>query len=517
MRKLILLLLSIFSISLFASVEIKYKDITYEKGKSFYNGAEMNGDYLIDYEISYTSEYPPEVREQLDKEREELRARYTKNSSLLSEYKTYFQEWIDIDNKYKEKYKKIETKTIFKIGLNAEEDVSYIRKYMEYKYEAGERKLLKAIYDENKNIILKNYDANGMNISEIYLNNNLYEKYSLGNKIENEYRYLSDSATCMKGSKSSYPCLSGDYELYYKNGKLKESGKYAIIDYLLNIKEMSTSFKDGIIKEFYENGKLKSEVNYSDGLKEGKSSFYKETGQLDKEITYSKGVNTTSPEKFDTINAKEVENIKGLMYYHDVLLNGEYFYKISESKEEEYKSAVTERSFKYTVVYQLYTYENGVFKETNGAYDKDRKIIYSIEMLDGKRNNIVYKNGKLFEKLQVIDSGKFVNWISGPYEYYYENGNLMEKGNYSIFKASVGKESLEDGLVTKYYESGSIKDESNYSNGLKEGVSKQYYESGKIKKEMTFIAGQKEGKEISYNEDGSIEKEEKYRSGKVIN
>lgn len=56
----------------------------------------------------------------------------------------------------------------------------------------------------------------------------------------------------------------------------------------------------------------------------------------------------------------------------------------------------------------------------------------------------------------------------------------MEK--YSIFKASVGKESLEDGLVTKYYESGSIKDESNYSNGLKEGVSKQYYESGKIKK-----------------------------------
>ena len=178
---------------------------------------------------------------------------------------------------------------------------------------------------------------------------------------------------------------------------------------------------------------------------------------------------------------------------------------------------MTERSFKYTVVYQLYTYENGVFKETNGAYDKDRKIIYSIEMLDGKRNNIVYKNGKLFEKLQVIDSGKFVNWISGPYEYYYENGNLMEKGNYSIFKASVGKESLEDGLVTKYYESGSIKDESNYSNGLKEGVSKQYYESGKIKKEMTFIAGQKEGKEISYNEDGSIEKEEKYRSGKVIN
>lgn len=46
---------------------------------------------------------------------------------------------------------------------------------------------------------------------------------------------------------------------------------------------------------------------------------------------------------------------------------------------------MTERSFKYTVVYQLYTYENGVFKETNGAYDKDRKIIYSIEMLDGKK------------------------------------------------------------------------------------------------------------------------------------
>ena len=44
--------------------------------------------------------------------------------------------------------------------------------------------------------------------------------------------------------------------------------------------------KDGIIKEFYENGQLQDERNFKDGMQEGISKTYFESGQIDSEVMY---------------------------------------------------------------------------------------------------------------------------------------------------------------------------------------------------------------------------------------
>lgn len=70
----------------------------------------------------------------------------------------------------------------------------------------------------------------------------------------------------------------GIWKQYYESGQLKSE----------------TPFKEGIpdkvIKQYYENGQLKSEVTYKDGQPDGQGKKYYENGQLESEETYKEGV-----------------------------------------------------------------------------------------------------------------------------------------------------------------------------------------------------------------------------------
>mgnify|MGYP000187404058 FL=1 len=173
---------------------------------------------------------------------------------------------------------------------------------------------------------------------------------------------------------------------------------------------------------------------------------------MEKEIVYTNGEDLSNLEKIDTIEEKEIKIIKGISYFHDILLNGTYYSKYSSAKEGEYKSVITERVLKYKAVYTLVTYEKGLLKETNNTYGENKNLIFEYKWNDDSVERTVYKDSKVYEKFQSKIKGKFRNMIEGPYELYYDNGKLMEKGAYKVFKYKGGIQSLEEGLILKYYD-----------------------------------------------------------------
>jgi antitoxin component YwqK of YwqJK toxin-antitoxin module len=96
-------------------------------------------------------------------------------------------------------------------------------------------------------------------------------------KYESYYNYpektLKSEATYEKG------IAVGEYKSYYRNGKPNETGTYN-----------KNGDNDGIWKNYFENGTLSSEENYSDGKLTATSKYYDESGKLIEEYTYKNNI-----------------------------------------------------------------------------------------------------------------------------------------------------------------------------------------------------------------------------------
>ncbi|MEK6645793.1 MAG: hypothetical protein AABY84_03855 [Candidatus Firestonebacteria bacterium] len=88
----------------------------------------------------------------------------------------------------------------------------------------------------------------------------------------------------------------------YPNGKLKEMIYYnngkeiakKIFDIKNNIVKNTGKIPNGLIKEYYESGKLWIEWNYKDDKQEGISRIYNENGEIAIIETYKKGIKINS-------------------------------------------------------------------------------------------------------------------------------------------------------------------------------------------------------------------------------
>ena len=70
---------------------------------------------------------------------------------------------------------------------------------------------------------------------------------------------------------------NGEAKFYFDNGNLKRTLTYV------------NGKVDGLVKEYYENGKLKLSYTITKGKKEGPVSFFKEDGSFITDITYEQG------------------------------------------------------------------------------------------------------------------------------------------------------------------------------------------------------------------------------------
>ena len=98
-------------------------------------------------------------------------------------------------------------------------------------------------------------------------------------------------------------------------------------------------------------------------------------------------------------------------------------------------------------------------------------IITSLLSINTQAQKIFYKNGNLQFNVTYNEKDKKI----GPFEHYYESGQLKVKTNYNK------KGNEEHGLYIKYHENGEIDYKGNYENGKQIGEWEYYYENGNIK------------------------------------
>ncbi|NLL27970.1 MAG: toxin-antitoxin system YwqK family antitoxin [Bacteroidales bacterium] len=112
-------------------------------------------------------------------------------------------------------------------------------------------------------------------------------------------------------------------------------------------------------------------------------------------------------------------------------------------------------------------------------------------------NNQVQMTGKYLSLNPEIKTGEF-NW-------YYENGSLKHKGEYTDDK--------EIGTHKWYFDNGKIEAIENYSDGNLNGEYKEFYKNGNLSSEAFFIDGLQNGFTKYYREDGSLHSEGQLKNG----
>ena len=325
--------------------------------------------------------------------------------------------------------------------------------------------------------IWKFYNEDGFITTEITYKENKktgpYKIYADSGVLHQVYYLIDDKKT-------------GEFIEYYPSGEIKKKGGFkndTIQETLLEFAEDDgrviklTTFKEGYIeteeyinnkdldgnkqgiwKEFHENGKLKKEANYRDNKINGIVKEFTKEGELVVFEKFKDGV--------EDIEAEEVEFVQLYKeYYPDgtVKLEGG----------------------------QLNGKKNGFFRTYNEKGEFIQTLIYKndIKIAEGIIDTALQYQGEwtfYFESGKLKGKGKYVDNLKvGEWVYYYENGVLEQKGTYKKGKP------IND--WNWYHPNEKLKRNEFYINGLIEGESIEYDSTSVVVSKGNYIAGRREG------------------------
>lgn len=186
--------------------------------------------------------------------------------------------------------------------------------------------------------------------------------------------------------------------------------------------------KQGLWKEYYDTGELRSEGKYEAGTRVGEWKFYYKNGKLDQKGKYIKG----KPEG-----------------------DWRWFYENGNPWREE-------------------IYSKG--KEDGSAveYNDTGLVVAKGEFIEGEKEGLWnYQYGDFREEGSYKDGQQDGEWKS-----WYKNGELSFEGKYI--------NGLEDGKHVWYYDNGKVREEGKYILGSREGVWKKYDPEGLEAIEITY-------------------------------
>jgi len=350
----------------------------------------------------------------------------------------------------------------------------------------SQSKEVKVYYDDERNMLKERYFVKDLDPSVLY---GTYESYyisgelkSKGQYVDNEtygqWKYYYESGSLKMQGQLKDNSNHGLWSYYFENGKLRMQGK--IFD----------GKREGNWKYYYETGILKSEGEYENDLKSGIWSYYSENGELKAKAIYKKGDGIykefypngslksegfIKDEKSDSLwknyyesgsikskgNYKEgAKQGKWTYYYENGSLSGEgeYIDNLSHGKWVYYhpngqiSAEGAEREGKKEGYWKLYFEDGGLKGE--GVYDAG----------SGEYKEF-YESGKLKLKGSVVD-GK----SEGTWEYYYETGEKEGEAEFSEGK----------GEYTGYYLNGDVKMKGEINDGIKVGTWELYDNKGEI-------------------------------------
>ncbi len=241
--------------------------------------------------------------------------------------------------------------------------------------------------------------------------------------------------------------------LEYNYGVLKQQQQINRVD--------KAGEKNGLWKEFYENGKVKEETNFVSGKKSGYSKSYLPTGSLANIVKYEDDTLLLDVPELTT--NLEVRN----EYYEDgsIKKTGTYLEGLAEGTHKEYSPEG---------------------KITNAKIFKEDSLIG--EGLIDEAGNRQGPWKEFHPSRQLKAKGDYANGLRiGDWLFFFPNGKLEQKGRYD-------KKGRPQGLWQWYYPNENLLREENYLNGQREGTLTEWNDSGKVITKGDYIESLKEGK-----------------------
>ncbi len=281
---------------------------------------------------------------------------------------------------------------------------------------------------------------------------------------------------------------------YYKNGKLKEKIKYkdnykngkgfeydkngkliALDEYRYNnlVSRKAVNRTDrkgekiGTWVDVYKDGKIKTEINFQDGMPNGNYKEYSPSGKMIKLEKFVQGklISKNTRTKYDTLALQDLKQKKE-------------FYSNGQLKSL--------KTYKDSVLFgmQLFYSKNGHIQRAE-IYDE-----LGIKTGQGKVDSLSRKQGEwtfFFDSGIKRSQGKFKdNKKTGNWIYYYENGKVFETGTY--------EDGYPVGQWTWYYPSEKILRVEHYVLGDKSGITYELSEQGDTIVKGNYKEGAKHGK-----------------------
>ena len=367
------------------------------------------------------------------------------------------------------------------------------------------------------------------NYSNCFLSEEL--EYLDGIQIGIHKEFYPDSSNSLV--KSSIPYDNGKKNglgyLYAKDGRTVEILTYKN-GFLVNREKVNQKDDEGknqgTWKEYYSNGRLKTEMRYKDDYLNGYVKKYNSKGKLEEAELYLGGEKQSDEE-----NNADFEIV--YTYYDDGSIKSATTYNLAGKKDG---------------VSQFYERDGLVIRSE--VYEDDYLIAKGLINNAGVKNGFwedYYLNGNIKSKGEYKSGNKYGKWeyffISGQKEqegyfdkagrytskwtWYYENGNILRTEEFL--------KGLEDGMLVEYDIESNVITEGELLEGEKEGewyyslndhteVGKYLYgerngywihtyPNGKTSFEGSYESGRPQGRHKYYNEKGVLIKEENYSYG----
>ncbi len=294
------------------------------------------------------------------------------------------------------------------------------------------------------------------------------------------------------------------------------------------------SLPNGVWKEFYVNGKLKWEKNFTNGILNGSVKEYSINGELEKSYRYENGIVKDSALDI----ASEIKIVEEFFEAKDSLGN---LIKKADGGYIDGKPVGTHR-----------TYDSLGRVVSSSLYDNMGKLT-AVGVLDIEGNRVgdcIYYYDGGSEVLRA--KSNFVNdKRHGPWEFYYFEGETEQNGIFvngrihgkwvwyfetgRVKREEYFKNGKEDGTIIEYDEygktilTGSYTDglkqgewfidyglqteKGNYVNDEKQGVWQYFYQNGKLYFEGKFNQGFADGEHVFYYKNGKIKEKQFYSMG----
>ena len=304
-------------------------------------------------------------------------------------------------------------------------------------YDDGSLKMEGNFFHGLKNGYFKLYDKNGNLVSiEKYVNGEKQEKAEEIAKLDVKTDYWPNGKPKVIATyKNGVP--EGVRREYNKEGKVEKSYVFHNGKIIAEGVLTDAGKKEGHWKEYYDDGKLKSEGDYKNDKKTGRWRYYYHNGQLEETGEY--------------VDGKPV---------------GDWYWYYPSGK-----------------ILRKMTYYNGLPDGVITEYDEDGNVILKGNYLEGKRQGKwIYNVGDTKEEISYNNDKQ-----NGWYRIYSKDGTLLYEGKFI--------DDLPTGEHKWYWPDGKLKKVGNYVMGVKNGEWKKYDENGELYLTITY----KKGKEIKYD------------------